>query len=59
MKLIPSLMVLVTLAACGADGLPQAPASNDAAQTGVTVSGCVTAGVVTGAPVAPGGPVRC
>ena len=52
-----ALLSALTLAACGADGLPEAPASKAAATTGVALSGCVKAGVASGP--AGGGPVRC
>lgn len=38
--ILPALLACLTLAACGADGEPQAP------QTGITVSGDARVGVV-------------
>jgi hypothetical protein len=58
MKQVFSLVLVASLAACGADGLPEAPASMDAPQQGVTLSGCAKLGVTVG-PAATGGPVRC
>jgi hypothetical protein len=58
MKIIYSLVALATLAACGADGMPEAPASKAGAPMGLSVSGCATAGIVKGTPVV-GGPARC
>ena len=58
MKPLCALVLLASLAACGADGLPEAPASQAANKTGLTLSGCVKAGVAVG-PVTKGGPTRC
>lgn len=58
MKPVSAFILLVTLAACGADGMPEAPAAQSSSQTGLSVSGCVQAGIKVGAPT-PQGPVRC
>ncbi len=48
MKPLFTLAFVTILAACGADGAPEAPASMASAKTGVTISGCATAGIVVG-----------
>lgn len=48
MKPFFTLAFVTILAACGADGAPEAPASQSSAKTGVTISGCATAGIVVG-----------
>lgn len=58
MKPISALLLLITLAACGADGMPEAPTAHSSSQTGLSVTGCVQAGIKVGAPTAQG-PVRC
>ncbi|MFZ9200246.1 MAG: hypothetical protein ACO22Z_12975 [Paracoccaceae bacterium] len=58
MKPVSALFLLVTLAACGADGLPVAPAAQSTSGSGISVTGCVKAGVTLGAPSVDG-PVRC
>ncbi len=58
MKPFCTLAFVAILAACGADGVPEAPASQSSAKTGVTISGCATAGIVMGAPTA-GGKATC
>jgi len=58
MKPVFALVLFATLAACGADGKPEAPAAQSASEAGITVTGCVKAGVTFGAP-APEGPDRC
>ena len=50
MKPFVTLAFVAILAACGADGLPVAPASQSSVKTGVTITGCATAGIVMGAP---------
>lgn len=52
-----AVLSALTLAACGADAPPEAPASKGAASAELTLSGCVKAGVASGP--AGGGPVRC
>jgi hypothetical protein len=58
MKPVSAFILLVTLAACGADGLPEAPAAQSSSGSGITVKGCASAGVTIGAP-STDGPVRC
>ncbi len=58
MKPVSAFILLVTLAACGADGLPVAPAAQSSSGSGITVTGCASAGVTLGAPSVDG-PVRC
>ena len=58
MRVILLTLTLATLSACGADGAPEAPASQDASAPGLTVSGCAKIGVVMG-PKSTGGPNRC
>jgi hypothetical protein len=58
MKPVSAFILLVTLAACGADGLPEAPAAQSSSGSGFTVSGCASAGVTIAAP-STDGPVRC
>lgn len=58
MKPVYTLVLFASLAACGADGLPEAPASKAAAEDGITLSGCAKAGFTVG-PATVGGPVRC
>lgn len=58
MKPLFALVVLLTLASCGADGMPEAPASMDSTGSGVTISGCAKLGVTMGPPTT-GGPIRC
>jgi hypothetical protein len=58
MKPFSAFILLVTLAACGADGLPVAPAAQSSSGSGITVTGCASAGVTLGAPSVDG-PVRC
>jgi hypothetical protein len=58
MKPVSAFILLVTLAACGADGLPEAPAALSSSGSGITVTGCASAGVTMGAP-STDGPVRC
>lgn len=58
MKPAFALVFVATLAACGADGMPVAPAAQSSSEAGITVTGCVKAGVTFGAP-APEGPDRC
>ncbi len=58
MKPFVTLAFVALLAACGADGAPEAPASQSSAKTGVTISGCATAGIVVGAPTT-GSKVTC
>ena len=48
MKLVALFLSLATLAACGADGAPVAPASMAATPVGVSVSGCAQIGITTG-----------
>ncbi len=48
MKPVYALVLLATLAACGADGLPEAPASKAETTSGVALSGCASIGVVYG-----------
>jgi len=55
MKRLFTLGFVAILAACGADGLPVAPASQSSVKTGVTITGCATAGIVMGAPASGGG----
>ncbi|NEY90513.1 argininosuccinate lyase [Tabrizicola oligotrophica] len=54
-----ALALIAPLAACGADGAPVAPTRMDTPATGITLSGCVKAGVVAGPPVTSGSPARC
>ncbi len=58
MKLVSAFILLVTLAACGADGQPEAPTALSSSGSGITVTGCASAGVTMGAP-STDGPVRC
>ena len=58
MKPFAPLALIALLAACGADGAPEAPATQAATESGITIGGCVKAGVTMGAP-STGGPVRC
>lgn len=58
MKPALALFLFATLAACGADGKPEAPAAQSSSEAGITVTGCVKAGVTFGAP-SPEGPDRC
>ncbi|MCF8512613.1 MAG: argininosuccinate lyase [Rhodobacteraceae bacterium] len=58
MKPLFAIALIASLAACGADGAPEAPSSMNATETGITLSGCAKAGVSFGAATA-GGPVRC
>ncbi|MGB8621335.1 MAG: argininosuccinate lyase [Paracoccaceae bacterium] len=46
MKPVVSLLIVLALAACGADGAPEKP--GPAPKSGVTVSGTVEMGVVGG-----------
>lgn len=46
MKHITTLLALLTLAACGADGAPSAAAPASAPATGVSISGDARMGVV-------------
>ncbi len=48
MKPVIALVFLASLAACGADGLPEAPASKADTATGLTISGCAKIGVTYG-----------
>ena len=50
MKPVSPFILLVTLAACGADGLPEAPTALSSSGSGITVTGCASAGVTMGAP---------
>ena len=58
MKPVLALVLFASLAACGAAGLPEAPASKADAASGITLSGCAKLGVAVG-PATTGGPVRC
>jgi hypothetical protein len=58
MKPFSAFILLVTLAACGADGLPEAPTALSSSGSGITVTGCASGGVTMGAP-STDGPVRC
>ena len=58
MKPFSAFILLVTLAACGADGLPEAPTALSSSGSGITVTGCASAGVTMGAS-STDGPVRC
>ena len=55
MKPFLTFAIVALLTACGADGAPEAPASMSSSEPGVSVSGCVSAGVVYGAPTNAGG----
>ncbi|WP_430463226.1 argininosuccinate lyase [Tabrizicola sp.] len=58
MKPLYVVVVLAALAGCGADGVPEAPASKASTTTGLTISGCASVGVSVGAPSA-GGKSSC
>ena len=58
MKAFVTLAFVAVLAGCGADGAPVAPASQNATETGVTLSGCAQIGIVKGAP-STGAPTKC
>lgn len=58
MRVILIALTLASLTACGADGAPEAPASQDANAPGLTLSGCAKIGVAVG-PKTAGGPTRC
>jgi hypothetical protein len=58
MKPFSAFILLVTLAACGADGLPEAPTALSSSGSGITVTGCASAGVTMGVPSTES-PVRC
>lgn len=57
MKLALPFLLFASLAACGADGAPEAPASMDETPAGLSISGCVKAGVTVGPKAV--GPTRC
>ncbi len=58
MKPVSAFILLVTLAACGADGLPEAPSAQSSSGSGISVTGCASAGVTIGAPTTEG-PAGC
>ncbi|MEY3534053.1 MAG: hypothetical protein RI979_2077, partial [Pseudomonadota bacterium] len=43
MKPVSAFILLVTLAACGADGLPEAPTALSSSGSGISVTGCASA----------------
>jgi hypothetical protein len=47
MRIITPILIMLTVAACGADGEPLAPASGNGSATGLTVSGEAKIGVST------------